>query len=203
MTEDFAENQKEVLVKIEQKSIPYQVITKNDFTKLSTTQTPQEIIGIFKISAARKEIDKDSIIVGLENISDPGNLGTILRTCEWFGVKTVILSKECAEVFNPKVVRSSMGAVFKLNILTGVDLIENIKDLRKSNYNAYYADMNGIDYRKFNYDRRLIITFCNEAFGPSDELKEVCDNSITIPPKGNIDSLNVSAAAAIILAQTV
>lgn len=203
MTNDFAENQKDVLLSIERKSIPYQVITSKDFTKLSTTKASQEIIGIFNISHGLKEIDQNSLIVGLENIADPGNLGTILRSCEWFGVKTVILSRGCAEIWNPKVVRSSMGAVFKLNILADEDLVEIVYDLKKNNFTAYYADMNGIDYRKVNFDGKVIVTFCNEAFGPSKELREVCSNSITIPPKGNIDSLNVSAAAAVILSRTV
>lgn len=202
MTNDFAENQKDVLLTIERKSITYQIIANRDFIKLSSTKASQEIIGIFNISLKSTEIDKNSLIVGLENISDPGNLGTILRSCEWFGVKTVILSRECAEVWNPKVVRSSMGAVFKLNMLTDADLVGKISELKKNKYSAYYADMNGIDYRKVDFDGKVIITFCNEAFGPSKELKGVCSNSITIPSKGNIDSLNVSAAAAVILSRT-
>lgn len=202
-TKEFADNQNDLIRIIEKKHISYQIIPNKDFTKLSTTKNSQEILGVFKIPEQKNKIDDSSLIVGLENISDPGNLGTILRSCEWFGIKTVILSRECAEIYNPKVVRSSMGAIFKLNIILDTDLTEKITEMKDRNYIAYFADMKGIDYRKVNYNEKLILTFCNEAFGPSEKLKAVCDGSITIPRKGNIDSLNVSAATAVILSQAV
>ena len=137
----------------------------------------------------------------LDNISDPGNVGTILRTCAWFGIKAVLLSKDCAELYNPKVLRSSMGGVFNLNIFENVDLQIEIQSLKSLNYKIYLADMNGTDYRNVNFEKKTAIIFSSEAFGPTKEIANLSDIKITIPPKGNIESLNVSAAAAIILSR--
>ena len=147
------------------------------------------------------KINDDKLIVCLENISDPGNVGTILRSCDWFGIKSVLLSRDCADIYNPKVLRASMGAVFNLSIFNQVDLYDELNKLKERSYKLYYADMNGIDYKDVKGNEKKVITFCNEAFGPSDELKIISHTSITIPKKGNIDSLNVSAAAAVILSE--
>ncbi|MCB0751999.1 MAG: RNA methyltransferase, partial [Ignavibacteriae bacterium] len=101
----------------------------------------------------------------------------------------------------PKVLRASMGAIFHLNIHENIDLINGISELKKKGFDSYYADMNGTDYREINFNEKCIITFCNEASGPTKELKNNSDYAITIPSKGNIDSLNVSAAAAVILSR--
>ncbi len=176
------------------------VITKRDFLKISSTKNPQGIAAVFSIPDS-KECNYDKTIIYLDNISDPGNLGTIIRSCEWFGIKTICLSKECADLYNPKVLRASMGAVFYLNIIEDVSVSEIIPKVRAKNYKTLFADMNGIDYKSIDYSGKLFIAFCNEAFGPSKDLIENCDSAITIPKIGNVDSLNVAAAAAVILSQ--
>lgn len=175
------------------------IITESEITKISSTKNPQGIAAVFEKPKPAKINFKDELIVCLENISDPGNIGTILRSCDWFGVKTVLLSNTCAELYNPKVLRASMGAIFNLDVFENINLIEKLEDLKKQNYKIYFADMNGLDYRELNNSEKLNIIFCNEAFGPSNELRKVCNSSITIPRKGKIESLNVSAAAAVIL----
>ncbi|MCB0753537.1 MAG: hypothetical protein KDC52_18845, partial [Ignavibacteriae bacterium] len=90
---------------------------------------------------------------------------------------------------------------FNLKIYENINLIEKLAELKKANYKIYFADMNGTNYNEINYKQKSVITFCNEAFGPTQELRDVCDEAITIPKKGNIDSLNVSAAAAVILSK--
>ncbi|MCB9247101.1 MAG: RNA methyltransferase [Ignavibacteriales bacterium] len=177
-------------------------INTKDFTKISSTKNPQGVAAVFEIpEKSFSSFKNDEIIICLENISDPGNVGTILRSCDWFGVKTVLLSNDCAELYNPKVLRASMGAIFNLKIFENINLIEKLGELKKANYKIYFANMNGTNYSQINYKQKSVITFCNEAFGPTKELKDVCDEAITIPKKGNIESLNVSAAAAVILSK--
>jgi len=199
VTNDFKEREFEFYNYLELQKLKISVLNNKDFSKISSTKNPQGIAAVFNIPRSESKLINDRIIVCLENISDPGNVGTILRSCDWFGIKSVILSKDCAELYNPKVLRASMGAIFNLNILENIDLINKLPELKNQDYKVYFADMQGIDYRKVNYKEKVVITFCNEAFGPSKELREVCDTSITIPKKGNIDSLNVAAAAAVIL----
>lgn len=175
-------------------------ITKDkDFQKISSTKNTQGITAIFNIPQQKKDFSNDNFIIALENISDPGNLGTILRSCDWFGVNTVILSNGCAELYNPKVVRASMGAVFNLNIIDNIDLVTELDKLRKQNFRIYFADMSGIEFSKVSWKGKSVVTFCNEANGPTNELKQISDEAITIPKKGRIESLNVAAAVAVIL----
>jgi TrmH family RNA methyltransferase len=201
VTNHFLNTEKEIIDSLHNNSIPTHVLNSKDFQKISSTKNSQGIVGVFRIPKAINKNINDSIIIGLENISDPGNLGTILRSCEWFGINTVLLSKDCAEIYNPKVVRSSMGAIFKLRLFDNLELPYKIEELKQMEYEAYYADMQGIDYRELNYNKKAVIIFCSEAFGPSNELKSICNSPITIPAKGNIDSLNVAAAAAVILSR--
>jgi len=201
ITQPFYNVEGKFLLEITNKNIPVDIIPLYDLLKFTSTKNPQGIIAVFKMTNNKPNLVKKKAIIGLENISDPGNLGTILRSCDWFGIKDVMISEGSAEIYNPKVLRASMGAVFNLNIFEDADLINGIKILKNKNYAAFYADMIGLNYKKINWRKNTIVTFCNEAKGPSDELKEVCETSLTIPKKGNIDSLNVAAAAAIIISE--
>lgn len=201
VSETFANKESNILNSLEKYSSKISKIKDKDFAKIALTKTPQGIAAVFNIPK-NIIIEKNLItIVCLENISDPGNVGTILRTCDWFGVKSVLLSKECAEIYNSKVLRSSMGAIFTLQITEELDLIKKLIEFKEKDYKIYFADMNGMDYRKIDANEKKVIVFCNEAFGPSAELIKVCDTPVTIPKKGNIESLNVAAAAAVILSK--
>ena len=200
-TNEFIEREVEYLKLLDIDIREEDIISNKDFNKIADTKNPQGIVAVFEIPPKSKMINYDELIICLENIADPGNVGTILRSCDWFGIKTVILSKECAELYNPKVLRASMGAVFNLSIFDEVDLFSELDKLKDQSYNLYYADMNGMDYKDVKGNEKKVITFCNEAFGPSDKLRDICHTSITISKKGNIDSLNVSAAAAVILSE--
>jgi TrmH family RNA methyltransferase len=180
-----------------------EIIKKSEFLKITSTENPQGIAAVFEIPHSQSNINLGKTVVYLENISDPGNLGTILRSCNWFGIKTIFLSQGCADLYNPKVLRSSMGAIFYLDVFENFITNEITNDFRSKGYKTLFADMDGIDYRKVDYSEKLFISFCNEAFGPSEELIKNSDHSITIPKRGEIDSLNVAAAAAVILSQTI
>ncbi len=200
-TNEFIEREEEYLKLLNLDTAKLDITSNIDFYKITSTKNPQGIVAVFSIPSKSTKLNDDELIICLENISDPGNVGTILRSCAWFGIKTVLLSRDCADIYNPKVLRASMGAVFNLSIFDEVDLYDELNQLKERSYKLYYADMNGMDYRDINGNEKKVITFCNEAFGPSDQLKNICQTSITIPKKGNIDSLNVSAAAAVILSE--
>jgi TrmH family RNA methyltransferase len=200
-TNDFIDREEEYIQLLHLDIDEIDIVSNKDFNKITSTKNPQGIAAVFLIPSKLAKINDDKLIVCLENISDPGNVGTILRSCDWFGIKSVLLSRDCADIYNPKVLRASMGAVFNLSIFNQVDLYDELNKLKERSYKLYYADMNGIDYKNAKGNEKKVITFCNEAFGPSDELKIVSHTSITIPKKGNIDSLNVSAAVAVILSE--
>ncbi len=201
ITEAFNESERKFISKISKLNIPIDIIPLHDLLKLCSTKNPQEIVAVFNIKPVKARLVKSLPVIALENISDPGNLGTILRTCDWFGIKNVLISKGSAELYNPKVLRASMGAVFNLNIIDDINIVEEIKKLKNKNYLSLIADMKGTNYKSVNWSNKTIVAFCNEANGPSEELKEICDMQITIPKKGKIESLNVAAAAAVIISE--
>lgn len=143
---------------------------------------------------------EDPLLVYLENISDPGNLGTILRTCDWFGIQNIFLSKDTSEIFNPKVIRSSMGSVFHIKICEDVAL-EEIAVLKKSGYEFLCGDLDGENIYDLKKDKQTLLFLANESNGPSNQLISIIDKKITIPGKGKAESLNVASASAIIIAE--
>lgn len=198
-TENFVNGNKEFISKVEKKC-RVETVKEVDFKRLSDTQAPQGILGIFakeKLSFVFEP--RTNLILAMENISDPGNVGTIFRNADWFGVKQIILSGECAEVFNPKVLRASMGSVFHIDFFNTVDLFMELQKLKENGYTIAIAGMKGTNIYEFSKHEKLVITVCNEAHGPSEKLIEAADIEITIPAKGKAESLNVASASAVIL----
>ena len=175
------------------------IVKEKDFQKISDAKTPQGIIGVCEFEPIKFFDFENNNIIGLENISDPGNLGTIIRNCDWFGFNNVILSEQCAEVFSPKVLRASMGSVFHVNISTVESFIEKMHELKLDGFKIYFADLNGENLYDKMIDEKSVIVMCNESNGPSREIKELADGSITIPKYGQAESLNVASASAVIL----
>ena len=202
VTNKFASEEVQFLKNLESRNYKVIVLKSIDFNKVSDTKTPQGITAVFEIEKA--ELDPlsfdDPLLVYLEHISDPGNLGTIIRTCDWFGIQNIFLSKETSEIFSPKVIRSSMGSVFHINIFKDVTLDE-LSVLKKSGYEFLCGDLNGENIYNFNKGKRTILFLANESRGPSEKLLSIIDKKVTIPGKGKAESLNVASASAIILAE--
>ena len=178
------------------------IIKYQEFKKISDTINSQGIIAVFHIplKGTQPEQIKTNLVVCLENISDPGNVGTILRNCDWFGINNIILLKGCAEIYNPKTIRASMGAVFHLNIFNEIEL-ERLSTFKLKGYKILTADLKGEDINSFKFPDKSIIIFSSEASGPSQNLLNISDYLITIPKYGNAESLNVASASAIILSR--
>ncbi len=139
-------------------------------------------------------------MVYLDNVSDPGNAGTILRNCDWFGIKDVLMSEGSVELYNPKVVRSSMGSIFHLNIYEDVSPA-HLQELKGKGYRLICSDLAGEDLFDFKPPEKCIVVFSNEAHGPGNEIRERADHIVSIRKKGKAESLNVASASAVILSQ--
>ena len=177
-------------------------IEQKDVDKLSDSINNQGIIAVINIpkwqtsNFLTEESGQNQLI--LDGIADPGNLGNILRTASWFGLSRVYLSKNSIDPYNEKVVRSAMGAHFYIDIVP-IDIVEHIKRLKGNNCPIIGADIVGESLYKWEPPERWAIILGNEAHGISDKIRKLIDYNITIPKLGNIESLNVSMAAGILL----
>jgi TrmH family RNA methyltransferase len=135
----------------------------------------------------------------LDNISDPGNLGSIIRNCDWFGVKNILLSEAIADYTNPKVIRSSMGSIFHINFFEGIDS-QKLLELKKREYEILCADLEGENVFTYKSVKKKILILSSESHGPSEEIEFVTDKKICIPRIGNAESLNVASASAVLMA---
>jgi RNA methyltransferase, TrmH family len=176
-------------------------VSGKDIEKISDTKSPQGLIGVFHLKNSSEINFDDNLIVGLEEINDPGNLGAIIRSADWFGVSSIILSRNCAELYNPKTIRASAGSVFHLNFLIADNFINKLKELQESNHQILCADLTGKNLFELAQNAKRVVVFANEANGPSEDLKNIADQRITIPRKGKAESLNVSNASAVIIAE--
>jgi len=182
--------------------VPLEIVNEGDFNMLTDTVTPQGLVAVFNYPPA-KDVNKikSRLIVCLENISDPGNVGTIIRNCDWFGVTDIVLSKNCADAFSPKTVRSSMGSIFHVNIYDETELSSFLEMYKKKSYRVFCADTEGEDLNSFQAEGNNIVILASEAHGPSVDVLRLSDHRITIPKYGKAESLNVASASAVILSR--
>ena len=177
----------------------FESISLADLKKISALSTPNNCLAVFKIPVIKPIVNSDLIVV-LDNIRDPGNLGTIIRLCDWFGVQQIVCSQETVDCFNPKVVQATMGSLTRVNInYTNLD-----EYLSKNNLPVYGTFMNGENIYKTKLPNSGIIIMGNEANGISQILEKFIHNKLSIPKFGafqKTESLNVSTATAIILSE--
>ena len=183
--------------------IPYEVVADNVFKQISDTVTPQGVLATVNMPEYDvKEIlsDERKAWVLLDDLRDPGNLGTIIRTSEGAGMSGVIMSKESVDLFNPKVVRSTMGAIFRVKFCYVESLIDIIEEIKKSGYDVYATAMEGSEvYDCVDYTKGSAFIIGNEANGVSDAVFEKASKRIRIPMEGKLESLNAAVSAAIIM----
>ena len=171
-----------------------------ELKKISFFNSPDDHLAIFKIPN-QKSINETRLIVALESIRDPGNLGTIIRTCEWFGVNDIICSNDSVDCFNPKVVQSAMGSLARISI-NYLDLNSYLKNT-KLNLTGMTLNGDSLYTNKSSFEKGILI-FGNEANGISDKLLSVLNQNLTIPRSINSDfpeSLNLSISVGIVLGE--
>ena len=169
-------------------------ISSEKLSMISNLKTPNNVLAVFKIPKL-KDINFSKNIVALENISDPGNLGSIIRLCDWFAIDDLICSLDTVDCYNPKVIQATMGSISRVNIT-----YSDLNFLIKKSKNLVIADLNGKPLNNYNFKKNQIIFFGNESEGISNHLKKTVSESIRIKKYGNkIDSLNVANSVAIFL----
>lgn len=181
----------DLTIKIE--GIEYQEITEKELEQISNLKTPNKVVAICK-SFDSNEINSN-LIIALDGIQDPGNLGTIIRIADWYGIKDIICSTNTVDCYNPKVLQATMGAIFRVHVHY-TDLIEFIQ---KSKLECYGALLNGNSIYTEKLNKNAIIVFGNEGNGISNEIIPFLSKPISIPKFGNAESLNVSSAVGIIV----
>ncbi|MBF2707918.1 RNA methyltransferase [Flavobacterium soyangense] len=175
------------------------LVDESDLKKISALSTPNTCLAVFKIPVEKKIIEY-GLILALDSIRDPGNLGTILRLCDWFGIGQLICSKETVDIYNPKVVQATMGSIARVNV-NYIDLETFVSQTKLPVFGTF---MDGNNIYKTELPQEGIIIMGNEANGISSELEKLIKNRLTIPRFGTIqkaESLNVATAAAIILSE--
>ncbi|SHF96436.1 RNA methyltransferase, TrmH family [Flavobacterium fluvii] len=175
------------------------IIAESDLKKISALATPNSCLALFKIPAEKK-IAQSGLIIALDSIRDPGNLGTILRLCDWFGIDQLICSKETVDIYNPKVVQATMGSIARVNV-NYIDLETFISQTQLPVFGTF---MDGNNIYKTDLPQEGIIIMGNEANGISPELEKLAKNRLTIPRFGTLqktESLNVATATAIVLSE--
>ena len=175
-------------------------VNKKVFGFLTDVVAPQGILAVVeKPSKATKINYTEDIILALDGIQDPGNLGTILRTVDSVGLKQIIVTKNTADCYNPKVVRSTMGAIFRVNVIETDDLCKTLKDAKKSKYEIIATSL---ETQNSIYDisyKKKVIVIGNEANGVTKEVQDLANKKVRIPMLGKTESLNASVATGIIL----
>ena len=196
-TDEFFQVNKEMVEKISFQLPACQQISDKEMTSITTTDTPSGILAVCSIPEY-SIADNDENYIYLDNISDPGNMGTLLRTSVWFGIQNIILSKQCVDIYNPKVVRSGMGAHFYLKSISNLSL-----DTFRESHTIIGADQNGNTVDDCEITPPWVLVLGNEAHGLSKNTKRLLDHIISIPKVGCGESLNVAIAGGILMEKLV
>ena len=179
--------------------LPLTLISKEELSKISTLKNPDEGVAIFH-QPKRKGILQEGIILALDNIQDPGNLGTLIRLCDWFGIETLLCSEQTVDCYNPKVVQASMGSLSRVE----VHYLPLAGFLVTCDLPVYVATLEGENLYTTTFPEDCVIVLGNEANGVSPEVTALANGAITIPRFGRrqqAESLNVAMAGAIIMSQ--
>ena len=182
-------------------SVPVNEVSDSELERISLLQTPNQILGIFKkpVFPAHRPL-RNTISLMLDTIQDPGNLGTIIRCADWFGISHIFCSPDCVDAFNPKVVQSSMGSIARVQVTYTPlhELLAGEPDLP-----TYAAVLHGTDVRQLPPVKEGIIIIGNESKGISAQVLALSRHRITIPRSGQAESLNAAVATGIILSHLV
>ena len=174
-------------------------ISEAELKKISALTTPNSCLAVFKIPKVKEMVEKE-LIIALDDVRDPGNLGTIIRLCDWFGIETLFCSEESVDIYNPKVVQATMGSISRVNVVYG-----NLETfLSQTKLPIFGTFMDGKNIYQEELPKEGIIVMGNEANGISTSVEKLVSERIAIPRFGNLqvtESLNVATATAIILSE--
>lgn len=209
-TSEFAndETARMLLDSLARRDVELHEIRMREMEAISDTVTSQGIVGVAKKRASRlddvlsENAGKAMTLVALDHLTDPGNLGTIIRTCDWFGVRAILLSRDSVELYNPKVVRATMVSVFHLPVVENLNLEDELKMMKTKVFRIYVTDLAGdVSHVDVAYAAKSVLVLGSEAWGVKDELKKLADVRMKIQRSGQAESLNVAVACGIVLAE--
>jgi RNA methyltransferase, TrmH family len=182
------------------KSIDVTAIDETELGRISQLKTPNKVLAIVKKFETNEPQVKNTISLVLDTIQDPGNLGTIIRIADWFGITQIICNTECADIYNSKVVQATMGSIARVNVFY-TDVFVWLK--HQSGTRIYAAMLEGKDVTKMNAIREGLIIIGNESIGIDKDLLPLANEKISIPRRGSAESLNAAVATGIILSHLV
>lgn len=183
------------------------VVKSKELDSIADTVSAQGIIAVLPKFPGEKNIapvfeKKQSLIVVLDGINDPGNLGTIVRTCDWFGVDALVIGKNSVELYNPKVIRATMGSIFHFPIDENADLKQFLALVKRERYTIYSTELtDSKDIRTISFSDRAVVVIGSESHGVSPEISSMADQKILIPQFGKAESLNAAMACGVILSR--
>ena len=190
---------KEYIQYLKEYNIKFDLVDKFRLDKMVKGNHQGIIIDIYDYEYyTLDDIDSDFVVV-LDHLEDPHNFGAIIRTCECAGITNIIIPKDRSVQINDTVVKVSVGAIEHVKIIMVNNLVQALKKLQEQNYFVYTADMDGENYQKVDYAKKMVLVIGSEGHGVSRLVKEVSDVILSIPMKGNINSLNASCSAAILI----
>jgi len=194
---------KELLNLLELGRIPHELCSETDLERITDTRSPQGAVALGEILEKRSQEESEAqaeVIIICEQVSDPGNLGTIIRTADWFGVRQVYVGPESVDPFNPKVVRAAAGAIFRVEVKTLTDVRKFVSQERADDRKLYAAVLNGsLKARELPQSGKRGLVLGHEIRGISSEIEAECTDTVRIERLGHTESLNLSVAAGILM----
>ena len=179
-----------------------EIVADNVFRQMCDTKTPQGILTVLKLPSWSEEevlAGENPLVMVLEDLQDPGNMGTIVRTGEAAGISGIIMSKDSADIYNPKVIRTTMGSIFRVPFAIVDDLAAAVDTLKDNGITTYAAHLKGELYNSGSLTKDCALLIGNEARGLSEEISAKADKLIKIPMHGKVESLNAAVATAILM----
>jgi TrmH family RNA methyltransferase len=174
--------------------------TMREMEQMSALSTPSPYLAVFYQDEPKINLQKQDAVIILDGIADPGNMGTIIRTAEWFGISTILCTPDCVELYNPKVVQATMGSVFRMNVISmGEEQMSHL--LKSHDYYIVAADLKGTSIYRYDFKQKTAIIIGSESHGVRPAMRSMVDEFITIPGNGRAESLNASVAATVFMSQ--
>lgn len=196
-TENFSEKEKEFIDSLEKLNIKSVIMAKTLLDEICDTENPQGIIAVVEVKDS--VLNLGNMIILVDKVQDPGNMGTIIRTAHAVGASSIIITKGTVDIYNDKVLRSSMGSIFYIPVIEDYDL-DLVKDLKSQGYKLLVSSLQGENnFFEENLKGKVIIAVGNEGNGVSDEVYDISDIKVKIPMPGNSESLNVAIATSVMM----
>lgn len=200
-SETYSINNKEILEGLALGQEKLELVSDNVFVHMSDTRTPQGIMAVIKMRRYNIEeiISDKALIIGVENLQDPGNLGTIVRMGEGAGVTGIVMSSGTADIYNPKTIRSTMGSIYRVPFIYADNFVEALKILKNSGVCVYAAHLKSqFNYTEPDYTKATAFLIGNEGNGLTEAAAATADTLVKIPMEGSVESLNAAIACTVL-----